>query len=190
MTFRRSFLLMFSGFALSSTVAVVAQNIAPRPVNPAIAAVSAKGLDEYVGQYRAAVEPDAVDSVYYEGGSLFFEGERWPRTELKAESTDHFVVTGSPVRVEFVRDADGKVSGLKMNFGAGGRGAGERQMERFSTEGVRLNQFRDYVKSEAMVPMRDGAKLHVVILRPAGSENSGPALPFLFERTPYGTDNN
>ena len=63
-------------------------------------------------------------------------------------------------------------------------------MERFSTEGVRLNHFRDYVKSEAMVPMRDGAKLHVVILRPAGSENSGPALPFLFERTPYGTDNN
>src|SRR5271168_4817430 len=48
----------------------------------------------------------------------------------------------------------------------------------------------EYARSEAMVPMRDGAKLHVVILRPVGSENKGEPLPFLMERTPYGTDNN
>src|SRR5579871_6635184 len=102
MMFRRSFLVMFSGFALSFTVAGQAQNLAPRPIDPAIVAVSTKDLDEYVGQYRAAAEPDAVDSVYHEGGALFLEGERWPRTELKAESADHFFVTGSPVRVEFV----------------------------------------------------------------------------------------
>lgn len=51
-------------------------------------------------------------------------------------------------------------------------------------------QAREYTRSEAMVPMRDGVKLHVVILRPVGSETSGEALPFLMERTPYGTDNN
>ena len=39
---------------------------------------------------------------------------------------------------------------------------------------------------EAMIPVRDGAKLHVVILRPKGSETSGEALPFLMQRTPYG----
>ncbi len=38
-----------------------------------------------------------------------------------------------------------------------------------------------------MIPVRDGVKLHVVILRPAGSEK-GEALPFLMERTPYGVD--
>ena len=38
-----------------------------------------------------------------------------------------------------------------------------------------------------MIPVRDGVKLHVVILRPAGSETSGEALPFLMQRTPYGT---
>ena len=43
-----------------------------------------------------------------------------------------------------------------------------------------------YVRSEAMIPMRDGVMLHAVILRPAGSQRSGPALPFLMERTPYG----
>jgi putative CocE/NonD family hydrolase len=39
-----------------------------------------------------------------------------------------------------------------------------------------------------MVPVRDGVKLHVVILRPEGSETGEP-LPFLMERTPYGVDN-
>jgi hypothetical protein len=48
---------------------------------------------------------------------------------------------------------------------------------------------KEYTRSEAMVPMRDGVKLHVVILRPVGSESTGDPLPFLMERTPYGTDN-
>ena len=45
-----------------------------------------------------------------------------------------------------------------------------------------------YVRSEAMVSMRDGVKLHTVVFRPEGSEKSGPALPFLVQRTPYGAD--
>jgi putative CocE/NonD family hydrolase len=46
----------------------------------------------------------------------------------------------------------------------------------------------EYVRSEVMIPMRDGVKLHTVILRPVGSEKDGPALPFLMTRTPYGVD--
>ncbi|MGI4981695.1 MAG: CocE/NonD family hydrolase, partial [Janthinobacterium lividum] len=42
-----------------------------------------------------------------------------------------------------------------------------------------------YVRTEAMVPMRDGVKLHLVILRPQGSESGAP-LPILMSRTPYG----
>jgi putative CocE/NonD family hydrolase len=49
---------------------------------------------------------------------------------------------------------------------------------------------KEYTRSEAMVPMRDGVKLHVVMLRPVGSESAGEPLPFLMERTPYGTDHN
>jgi putative CocE/NonD family hydrolase len=37
-----------------------------------------------------------------------------------------------------------------------------------------------------MIPMRDGVKLHAVILKPA---IAGP-LPFLIQRTPYGVDGN
>ncbi len=44
---------------------------------------------------------------------------------------------------------------------------------------------REYVKSEAMIPMRDGVKLHAVILRP---KDATEALPFLMQRTPYGVD--
>jgi putative CocE/NonD family hydrolase len=44
----------------------------------------------------------------------------------------------------------------------------------------------EYVRSEAMIPVRDGVQLHTVILRPRDSEAGGPALPFLMDRTPYG----
>jgi len=55
--------------------------------------------------------------------------------------------------------------------------------------GSALGQAPEYVRSEAMVPMRDGVKLHVVMLRPVGSDADGAAaLPFLMTRTPYGVD--
>ena len=38
-----------------------------------------------------------------------------------------------------------------------------------------------------MLPMRDGVRLHAVILRPAHIEH-GESLPFLLARTPYGVD--
>jgi len=40
-----------------------------------------------------------------------------------------------------------------------------------------------YTAEEVMVPMRDGARLQTVILRP---RNRSGALPILFSRTPYG----
>jgi len=40
----------------------------------------------------------------------------------------------------------------------------------------------DYVKRDVMIPMRDGVKLHTVILVPKGAKNA----PILLTRTPYG----
>ncbi len=42
----------------------------------------------------------------------------------------------------------------------------------------------DYVKREAMIPMRDGVKLHTVIVVPKGAKNA----PILLTRTPYGAN--
>ena len=40
---------------------------------------------------------------------------------------------------------------------------------------------QDYVKREVMIPMRDGVKLHTVIVIPKGAKNA----PILLTRTPY-----
>jgi putative CocE/NonD family hydrolase len=42
----------------------------------------------------------------------------------------------------------------------------------------------DYIKRTAMIPMRDGTKLHTVIIIPRGAVNA----PILLSRTPYGAE--
>ena len=39
----------------------------------------------------------------------------------------------------------------------------------------------DYVKRDVMIPMRDGVKLHTVIVIPKGAKNA----PIILTRTPY-----
>src|SRR6059036_3305127 len=43
----------------------------------------------------------------------------------------------------------------------------------------------DYATSDVMIPMRDGVRLHTVIVTP---KNATAPLPILMERTPYGTE--
>ena len=84
MTVRRSLSLFASVMLWSSAVSMLGQDapaLAPEPV--AIQMRAAK-LDEYVGQYREASEPEVVSSVYREGDALYVEGERSPKMELKA----------------------------------------------------------------------------------------------------------
>jgi hypothetical protein len=150
---------------------------------------SSAKLADYVGQYRGADEPDIVDAVLLKDGRLFVESERISTLELKPDSAaDHFSVIDRPLKIVFTRDAAGKVTGLKTNS-TGPRSSGATfSMERFNEQAVKLNHFCEYTQMEAMIPMRDGVKLHVVILRPKGSEGSGGKLPILMERTPYGVD--
>jgi len=148
---------------------------------------AAASPNDVSGLYRNTVEPDVLVVVYREGGKLYEESERSPREELQEKSKDHYAAPES-VSFVFTRDAGGAVESLTQ--GAGGDWPGSlNQPERFdriSGDTARLNHFRPYSRAEAMIPMRDGVKLHVVILRPKGSETSGPALPFLMTRTPYG----
>src|SRR5438876_9401352 len=43
----------------------------------------------------------------------------------------------------------------------------------------------DYATSDVMIPMRDGVRLHTVIVTP---KNATAPLPILMERTPYRTE--
>jgi uncharacterized protein len=143
-------------------------------------------LEQYVGQYHSAEEPDAVSAINVGGTTLTIEGERNARANLKADGKDQFSEVGSELQLRFVRGTDGKVSGVVIT---GGRqdGAG-RTLVRFSDAVAHPSHFREYTHTEVMMPMRDGVKLHAVIVRPRDSETAGEPLPFVIERTPYGVD--
>ncbi len=49
---------------------------------------------------------------------------------------------------------------------------------------VAPTEANDYIKREVMIPMRDGVKLHTVIVLPKGAHNA----PILLTRTPYDAD--
>jgi putative CocE/NonD family hydrolase len=144
-------------------------------------------LAEYVGQYHSAEEPDVVSAINLDYGTLTIEGERNARVDLKVDGKDKFSEVGPTVQLSFVRDAEGKVSGMTISGDRPGAGGG-RTLVRFSDAAAHPNHFREYTRTEVMMPMRDGVKLHAVIVRPKGSESTGEPLPFVIERTPYGVD--
>ncbi len=149
------------------------------------AAAQDAGTQAYVGQYRLGANGEETVSVYLEGGHLYEETARDPRHELRAEAAkDTFVMTDVPLQLSFSRDPKGVVSGVKVLRKDNAQTIVEGV--RVSTEGKRLNHLFEYVKTDAMIPMRDGAKLHAVIFRPGHDMG---ALPILMQRTPYGVDN-
>ena len=154
-------------------------------INPATDA----DLAQYVGQYRSTSNPDQINAVYLDGGVLYEESEQRARQRLVPDalpgSADRFQIASPQAHVVFLRDATGAVSGLKFVLDRDGSTLVEER--RFSIAGTRLNHFRQYTRQEAMLPMRDGVRLHAVILRPAHIE-PGESLPFLLARTPYGVD--
>ena len=149
-------------------------------------AISPPEFGQYVGEYRWNSNPDVVMSVYREAGKLYEEREGRLRRQLVPDTTpDHFVVAALASHIVFLRGADGSVAGLRILLDTDARVLEEAK--RISTEGVRISHFRPYTRQDVMIPMRDGARLHAVILRPEHVE-AGEILPFLIDRTPYGVD--
>jgi len=154
------------------------------------AEVSQQKLENYVGRYRAVDEPEVVRAVRVVDGRLGVEEERKARVALSPDGRDRYVSgrddRGGQIELTFTRDASGRVAGMTY---ASKAFAEPLQLTRFDETGAPLNHFRAYSRNEVMIPVRDGVKLHAVILRPLGSE-TGERLPFLMERTPYGVDGN
>jgi uncharacterized protein len=136
-------------------------------------------LDRYAGQYRSIEEPDIVCSIFREGDHLTIESARWKRIALTSQSPASFASKAPDEHLEFTFDAAGKVIGAKDKAGSF-----EMQFERIPGQPVH-NHFRLYSRQVVMIPMRDGVKLHAIVLRP--TDTSEP-LPFLMQRTPYGVD--
>jgi hypothetical protein len=140
--------------------------------------VAATTLDRYTGRYRLDDEPEILFSFFRDGDHLYFEGERTPRYDLTPESDTTFSEGGGDNHYMFVTDASGAVTGIRVT------GSDPATFTRVPGE-PEHNHFRPYSAEEAMIPMRDGVRLHAIILRPTDTHER---LPFILSRTPYGVD--
>jgi putative CocE/NonD family hydrolase len=138
---------------------------------------TAAQLDTLAGEYTDPSEPDTPISVYADGGRLIVETERNPPVDLKPVSTTEFVLTESNNTYRFTLDEAGRAASMVHST--------EPESVYRRTGPPVHHLFHDYRRSEVMIPMRDGVKLHAVILKPA---DIAAALPFLIQRTPYGVD--
>lgn len=136
-------------------------------------------LDRYAGQYRYQDEPDTILSFFPDRGHLAIETTRIPPNALQSVAPGTFSASNG-VRFIFVSDASGKVTAVKRVA------SDETSLATKISDQPQHNHFRPYDRKEVMIPMRDGVRLHAVILRPTDTKEP---LPFLMQRTPYGVDN-
>ena len=138
---------------------------------------SSANLEAFAGEYTDSADPGESYSFYVQDGKLTIESERWVPTVLKPVGAAIFAISGSDATVTFTLDSSGR--GATVSFS-------EAPGTFYSRTGPPVHHvFHDYVRTEVMIPMRDGVKLHAVILKP--SDIATP-LPILMERTPYGVD--
>jgi putative CocE/NonD family hydrolase len=144
---------------------------------PAQAAADTGPLEAISGEYTDPNDPDTPVSFYVKDGNLVMESERRVPAELKAVSVTEFAIPDSKSTAKFTLDPTGHGATAVVS---------DHPDAVFKRTGVAVHHvFHDYQRAEAMIPMRDGVKLHVVYLKP--SDISAP-LPFLIQRSPYGCD--
>ena len=154
----------------------------PVPATPVCAAQSAQQfsapkLEALAGNYSDPAEPGGGYTISVRDGKLILESTATVPTELVPVSGTVFGAPGIDKNIEFHLDASGAVQSIVFSDKP-------NVVYRRTGEPVR-HVFHDYVRSEAMIPMRDGVKLHAVILKPA---DIATPLPILMQRTPYGVD--
>ena len=155
------------------------------PIPPALARAGAQAvqqsaappLETFVGEYTDPVEGGEGYSIFVDDGRLTIESPRVVPSQLVPVSGTVFNIPAFDTAVSFALDSSGRAKSLTTSSAPG-------------TTYVRTGPpvrgvFHNYQRSEAMIPMRDGVKLHAVILKPA---DIAAPLPILMQRTPYGVD--
>jgi putative CocE/NonD family hydrolase len=160
----------------SSCISVAQDNPRPQPFQ-----IPAEKLAAFAGQYQYDDDPDAIRSLTLDGSHLFSESLRTSRYELMPQSEDTFSPLNVPVSFKFIRSTEGNITGFNRIAADGTTHA-----RKINDQPLHFHK-PEYVRQDVMIPMRDGIKLHAVILRP---KSYAASLPFLMERTPYGVDEN
>jgi hypothetical protein len=150
----------------------------PQTQTQAQTAAPAAQLEALSGEYTDAAEPDTPLSFYVQDGKLVYENERRVPVELKPVSNLYFAIPETQATLRFTLDSTGRGASVVLAEGAD-------STVYWRTGPAVHHLFHDYQRTEAMIPMRDGVKLHAVILKPADIPGQ---LPILMQRTPYGVD--
>jgi uncharacterized protein len=138
---------------------------------------AAPHLEALAGNYSDPAEASGGYTIYVRDGKLILESTRTVPTELAPVSATVFNVPGFETTAVFSVDSSGQATSFTFS-------AAPNVVYLRTGEPVR-HSFHDYARSEAIIPMRDGVKLHAVILRPTDVPKP---LPILMQRTPYGVD--
>ena len=166
---RLSFVLLGILLPLAAFKASASPQAAPVAALPSLTALA--------GEYTDPQEPDTPYDIYVQNGQLLVESERLVPQELKPKAELEFTLEGTPLTFRFtLKDAQATLLTLLR---------GDGKTEYLRTGEPLHHVFHDYQSTEVMIPMRDGVKLHTILLRPA---DIATPLPFLIERTPYGVD--
>jgi putative CocE/NonD family hydrolase len=152
----------------------------PAPSAAPSAAATDAQLRALAGEYTDPESPDLPFSFYVQDGKLVVETERYVPAALTAVSATEFVYSDHGAKADYVfaLDSSGRATSVAIGYG----GSRDKTVLPRTGDAVR-HAFPAYERQESMIPMRDGVKLHAVILKPVAAP--GP-LPFLMERTPYG----
>jgi len=176
MTYQHRYLLA-AVILLACTTTTIAQEAAAPPKFQ----TPADKLAAFVGQYLYDDDPDLIRSITQGSSLLFTESRRTPKVELLPKAEDTFAGPNAPVTFKFLRSAGGRVIGFNRVV------EGETiHASKISDRPLQFNKL-EYTREEVMIPVRDGIRLHAVILRP---KDYAAPLPFLMERTPYGVNGN
>jgi putative CocE/NonD family hydrolase len=139
--------------------------------------LSSTQLEALAGEYTDPNEPDTPLSFCVQNGNLFVESESSFPAQLKPRSLVEFGLPDALNTYRFTLDETGHAASMTHSA--------EPEIVYRRTGPPVHHLFHNYQRTEVMIPMRDGVKLHTVILRPVDILSP---LPFLIDRTPYGVD--
>ena len=147
------------------------------PSHGAAQRTSPSGLQSFSGEYTDRGDPATPLSFYEQSGKLVVESERMVPTVLVQDSATGFEVPEWKLKLQFKMDGSGHPTGVEW---------GTESPTLYERTGEPVHHvFHDYERTEVMIPVRDGIKLHAIILKPSDIKEP---LPILMQRTPYGVD--
>jgi len=139
--------------------------------------IDPKLFDQYVGQYSFVDDPEFMLNFWREGDKFFMQPTNQGKIEIFAESDTRFFLKIIEAQATFIRDTEGKVTGLVWR-----QNGVDNQAKRVGDKPV-IETLVPFERREEMIKTRDGVRLHTLIFTP---KNHTEPLPIMMSRTPYG----